>query len=163
MIRLIAAIDLLRGIADENGIPWNLPSDHDYYIKKVSKGRILIGYNTYVAHKETLHDRTEYVATRRSEALREGFKLVHDTHKFLAQDTLTWVLGGSHLFESTIDQADELYITQVNGDFNCTKFFPKFEDKFVLIKRSAIQKENGTEFQYQVWKNKRLLTATELE
>lgn len=163
MIRFIAAIDLMRGIADDNGIPWDLPSDHEYYVKKVSKGRVLMGYNTYSAHQNTLHGKTEYVATTRSEPLREGFKAISDTDAFLQQNTLTWVLGGSQLFESLIDKADELYITQVNGDFNCTKFFPSFENKFVLVKRSPIQKENGTEFQYQIWRAKRLLTTTELD
>lgn len=46
---------------------------------------------------------------------------------------------------------DELYITQVNGTFHCTKF--PFEEKFTLVRKSAIHKENGTEFQkWQVWK-----------
>lgn len=161
MIRLIAAIDLLRGVANEQGIPWDLPSDHAYYVNKVSKGKILMGYGTYINHKDTLHGRTEYVATSHLEPLRDGFERVEDIDAFFAQNSLTWVLGGSQLFESLLDKADELYITQVNGDFKCTKFFPAFESKFVLTGKSKILKENGTEFQYQVWKNKRLLTAAE--
>jgi len=162
MIRLIAAIDLMRGVADNNGIPWDLPSDHSYYVKKVAKGRVLMGYNTYEMHKAILHSKPEYVATSHSELLRDGFLAIHDTDTFLKENTLTWVLGGSKLFESTIDVADELYITQVNGDFKCTKFFPSFENKFVLISKSVIKKENGIEFQYQIWQNKRLLTTGDL-
>ena len=163
MIRFIAAIDSLRGIADDKGIPWSLPSDHDHYVKKVSKGRILMGYGTYLAHSETLHGHTEYVATSHLEPLREGFKRVEDIDAFINSKALTWVLGGSQLFDSVLDKADELHITQVNGSFGCTKFFPAFEEKFVLVKRSAIKKENGTEYQYQVWKNKRLLSASDLQ
>lgn len=163
MIRLIATIDLMRGIADDNGIPWNLPGNHEYYVKKVSKGRVLMGYNTYLAHSATLHSKIEYVATSRSEPLREGFECVEYIEPFLAENTLTWVLGGSALFKSAIEFADELYITQVNGDFKCTKFFPKFEDRFYLVKRSVIKKENGTEFQYQIWKNKKFLMAAQLD
>lgn len=163
MIRFIAAIDLMGGIATDTGIPWNLPSDHEHYVKKVSKGRILMGYGTYLNHSSTLHGRTEYVATTRSEPLRDGFEAVHDVDTFLSEKALTWVLGGSKLFNAYLDKADELYITQVNGDFNCTKHFPSFEKKFTLIAKSCIKKENGTEFQYQVWKNNRLLTARDSE
>lgn len=157
MIKLIAAIDFMRGIADEQGIPWNLPSDHKYYVNKVSKGKVLMGRGTYKNHAKPLHNKTEYVATTRSEPLRQGFEAVHDIDTFLNQKALIWVLGGSQLFEATIDKADELYITQVCGDFNCTKFFPEFSNKFYLHSRSKIHKENGIEFQYQVWKNKKYL------
>lgn len=161
MIRLIAAIDLLRGIADDNGIPWNLPSDHAYYVKNVSKGRVLMGYGTYENHADTLHGRTEYVATSRLEPLRSGFEAVHNVDSFVKQKGLTWAIGGSKIFESLIDKADELYITQVNGDFECTKFFPAFENKFTLVSRSKIYKENGTEFQYQIWRSNKLLRTAD--
>lgn len=163
MIRFIAAIDTFRGLADNDGIPWDLPSDYQYYTKKVSRGRILMGYGTYLAHSQTLHGHTEYVATSHLQPLREGFKRVEDIDTFLNSKSLTWVLGGSQLFESLLDRADELYITQVNGNFHCTKFFPAFEEKFTLVRKSAIHKENGTEFQYQVWKNKRNLLTTDLQ
>lgn len=163
MIRFIAAIDLMGGIATDDGIPWNLPSDHEHYVKKVSKGRILMGYGTYLNHSRTLHGHTEYVATARSKPLREGFKRVSDVDSFLSESPLTWVLGGSQLFSQYLDRADELHITQINGDFNCTKHFPSFEKKFTLVAKSPIKKENGTEFQYQVWKNNRLLTARDSE
>ena len=156
MIRLIAAIDSLRGIANEEGIPWDLPSDSAYYKKKVSRGKILMGYGTYLNHASPLHNATEYVATSRLEPLRDGFKAVADIDLFLNQGGLTWVLGGSVLFESALPYADELYITQVNGNFHCTKFFPSFEKDYVLVKKSSIKKENGTEFQYQIWRSKRL-------
>lgn len=158
MIRLIVAIDSLRGIADDNGIPWDLPSDTAYYRKKVSQfGKILMGYGTYKHRQQTIQpNTTEYVAVSHFKPLRTGFECVDDIDSFLEQNNEVWVLGGSQLFESLIDKADELYITQVNGDFNCTKFFPRFENKFVLTKKSRIHKENGIEFQYQVWKPKEL-------
>lgn len=156
MIRFIAAIDSLRGMADDSGIPWNLPTDSAHYKKTVTQsGKILMGYGTYTNHQETLQPNTiEYVAVRHFKPLRAGFECISDVDTFLKQNELVWVLGGSKLFESLIDQADELYITQVCGDFGCTKFFPAFESGFTLVKRSPIREENGIEFQYQVWKSK---------
>lgn len=157
MIRFIAAIDSMRGIANKNGIPWDLPSDHKYYVDKVSRGQILMGHGTYLNHQNLLHGGPEYVATSRSKALREGFVPVKDIQAFLNNNRLIWVLGGSKLFESLIAQADELYITQVDGDFHCDRFFPSFEKDFFLAGKSKIKRENGIDFQYQIWRSNRYL------
>lgn len=159
MIKLIAAIDSLCGIATDSGIPWDLPSDHQYYVSKVASGKILMGYNTYLEHSSTLYDRPEYVLTSRSEPLREGFIAVSDLDTFLKQNRDTWVLGGSAIFEAALPYADKLYITQVNGIFDCTKFFPSFGEDFFLCEKGKIKKENGVEFQHQIWKSKKLATT----
>lgn len=148
---MIAAIDSLRGIADDNGIPWNLPSDKEYYRNKIKSSIVLMGRNTYESHAAPLSNRVNYVLTSHVEPLRAGFHAIDDLDSFLAQNLDIWVVGGSGVFEALIDKADELYITQVNGDFKCTKFFPSFESKFELDAKKKIKKENGILFQYQIW------------
>jgi dihydrofolate reductase len=156
MIKLIVAIDSYNGIANESGIPWDLPSDSKYYKDKVSTGTIVMGYGTYRKHDKPLHDNPEYVLTSHVEPLRSGFIPIDDIDTFLAKRRNVWVLGGSGVFEAAIKYADRLYITQVDGNFNCTKFFPSFGHEFELIEKSKIHKENGTLFQYQVWQRKGL-------
>ena len=157
MIRFIAAIDEKRGIADDNNIPWlgKLPSDTEYYRDKIKTGKILMGYGTYQVISKPYHERINYVATNNSEILNEGFEAVKDARAFIQNtDEDVWVLGGAGLFASTIDLADELYLTQVEGDFNCTKFFPKFEQDFELISKTKSLTENGIKFRFEVWKRK---------
>lgn len=156
MIKLIAAIDSLGGIADDTGIPWSIPSDSEYYKKVISaSGKVLMGYNTYLNHEETITSKTEYVVTSHTEPLRAGFVPVSDIETFLTQTPYIWVVGGSGVFKEAIPLADYLYITQVEGDFNCTKFFPKFGDDFEMIRSSKILTENGYKYQYQIWQNKK--------
>lgn len=155
MIRFIAAIDSLRGIADDKGIPWNLPSDKEYYRNQIKDSIVLMGRKTYESHAAPLSSRVNYVLTSHVEPLRAGFHAIDDIDSFLAQKLDIWVVGGSGVFEAVLPHADELWITQVNGDFGCTKFFPRFEDQFYLYKRKRIMRENGIEFQYQIWKNKK--------
>jgi dihydrofolate reductase len=59
MIRLIAAIDKSRGIADEHGIPWQgkIPTDTRYFREQTAEGTIVMGYGTYVEYDRPLHDR----------------------------------------------------------------------------------------------------------
>jgi dihydrofolate reductase len=63
-----------------------------------------------------------------------------------------WNLGGALLFASTFDMADELYITQLEGNFGCTKFFPAYKDDFYLVSQSEPVTENNITFRFEVWK-----------
>lgn len=155
MIRFIAAIDSKRGIADDKGIPWDLPTDKAYYRAKIRGQDYLIGYATYVHHTKPLPDTPTFVASEETGDLRPGFKKVTDARAFLtSRSEDVWVGGGAGLFESVFDLADELYLTRIDADFNCTKFFPEFESDFELVNSTEPQTENNTTFRFQIWKHK---------
>lgn len=105
MIKLIATIDLLRGIAQVD-----LPSVAEYQEKKIKNGG-----------------------------------LISDPDRF----------------DELIEQADELYITQLCSDLDCKKFFPHFENDFRLAKKSPIKRENGLEYQHQLWRRLARVKHTE--
>jgi dihydrofolate reductase len=157
MIRFIAAIDSKRGLADDNGIPWDLPTDRKFFVEQTQKGIILMGKGTYQEFKKPMHGRTNYVATFSDEKLLSGFEAVNDVPAFYEQhkDEVINNIGGAGLFSSTLDYADELIITQLEADFNCTKFFPKFDHKFKLVSKSKPHHENGITYYFEVWKAKK--------
>ena len=78
-----------------------------------------------------------------SDQLRPGFDPIATldelTREQVGEDI--WVIGGAAVFTSTIAQADELLLTQVEGDFGCTKFFPPYREDFVLGEQGAEQHE----------------------
>lgn len=157
MIRFIAAIDQNQGIADDHGIPWQgkIPVDVKHFRSQIKTGTKLMGYGVYAEMARPYPGGMNYVASTRDQDLREGFSLVKDAHQFLVEAKGdTWNLGGAMLFASTIDLADELYITQLDQDFHCTKFFPKFKDDFVLKSESQSMTENGIIYTFQVWSRK---------
>lgn len=154
MIRAIVAIDSKKGMANDRGIPWHLPTDIQYFRDKVSQGRVLMGYGTYLEIKQPFNAQ-DYVATTKHTALRPNFVAVSNAKEFLTniKDDV-WVIGGAGLLACTLDLLEELYITQVQSDFHCSKFFPEFEDKFVLTSESQPIVENGVTFTFQVWHHK---------
>lgn len=152
---MIAAIDSKRGIANEQGIPWHLPSDVAYFREKTKHGRVVMGAGMYKELAEPLPDRENYVLTRDPESLRPGFLPVNDLPDFLkvaANDI--WVIGGAVTYELGLPFADELYLTELDQDFQCTKFFPDFADAFELSQESEPQTENGITFRYRVYRRK---------
>lgn len=157
MIRFIAALDKRLGLASEHGIPWQglLPTEVAYYRHKIANSTVLMGYGTYLEYRKAPPNRHVMVATTKTAALRPGFKKVNDARAFLktVKHDL-WVEGGSKLFASTLDLADELYLTRIDHDFHCTKFFPPFQKQFKLKSKGQINQENGLTFWFEVWQKR---------
>ncbi|HVC35990.1 MAG TPA: dihydrofolate reductase [Candidatus Dormibacteraeota bacterium] len=154
MIRFIAAIDIRRGLANENGIPWQgkLPTDVAYFRNKTTGGNLLMGYGWYQEQEHPLANRRNIVATTKDELLRDGFEKVKDAREYLRNSTQdVWVGGGAQLFETTIDLADELYLTKIETDFHCTKFFPPYETNFKLVSSRGPIAENGLQFSFCIY------------
>ena len=97
------------------------------------------------------------VATHKTAKLRPGYKQVTDPLEYTknAKEDV-WVGGGAIVFSQLFDLADELYITQLEGDFHCSKFFPDFRTEFELVHSSKTHTENGINFSFQTWKRKSL-------
>lgn len=169
MIRFIAAIDNKMGLANEHGIPWQgkIPTDVAYFRDMTIGSTVMMGAGWYKEQQKPLINKRNIVATRNPEPLRPGFERAEDARKFLKKfkavktsqvDTVRgsdiWVGGGAGLFASTLDLADELYLTRIDADFDCTKFFPDFEDEFELKSSSDPITENGVTYHFETWSRK---------
>ena len=151
-VRAIAAIDNNQGFANENGIPWELPTEHKYYTDTVYGNLVLMGYGTYLNHPHKIHEYEEYVLTSNPKPLRDGFVAVNSLVEFInSKKQDIWILGGEKVFEEALPYLDELYLTQIHGDFKCTKFFPPFKHLFKLAHEADTLSENGIDFNYQIW------------
>lgn len=154
MIRFIAAIDEKRGIANDKGIPWlgKLPTDVKQYREHIHGSPIIMGLGHYLELNKPYPDSDNYVAAPADFELAPGFSLVTDAHAFLQEfEGDIWNIGGAMLYESTLDLADELYLTRLQCDFGCTKFFPAFKDDFTPVDVTPQQVENGITFSFERW------------
>lgn len=155
MIRAIAAIDEKRGIAAKGKIPWDIPTDVQYFREQTLGGIVLMGRETYEQFKGPLPNRRNVVASRSLQTVREGFELTNNAHAFLQNERDVWVIGGAGLYEALLDDCDELYITHINGDYNCDRFFPSINIKYILNSSSITHKQNGYTFTFAVYKRNR--------
>jgi dihydrofolate reductase len=156
MIRLIAAMDSRRGIATASGIPWKLPGDTAYFRQKTTTGLIVMGWATYNEFAAPLHGRENFVLSTRPGDLREGFEGVSSLDQLHAAhpDEDIWVIGGAAVYAETISEAEELLVTEVLGDFNCTKFFPTFSDDFALTARGDDQQDGSLTYRFETWRRR---------
>ena len=68
-------------------------------------------------------------------------------------------MGGAALFASTFDLITDLHLTQLEGDFHCTKFFPDYKDSFSLMVRSEPITENGITYRFESWRKSSLVAV----
>jgi dihydrofolate reductase len=157
MIRLIAAIDSRRGIATDSGIPWRLPGDTAYFHEKTATGVIVMGWATYTEFAAPLHGRENFILTSRSEPLRTGFRPIGSLDELVTDhpDQDIWVIGGATVYGESIGEAGELLLTQVVGDFDCTKFFPPYRADFLLAAQGEDRQEGGITYRFETWQRLR--------
>lgn len=156
MIRAIAAADDKLGLAKDGEIPWVIPEDIAYFRQKTLHSAVIMGKDTYEVFSRSLPDRRNLVASRSLSAVRPGFELIDDVEAFFRQsDEDIWIIGGAGLFGSTLQYCDELYLTRVQGDFDCDRFFPEFKSEFSLVEESTVHEQDGYRFKYATYKKNR--------
>jgi len=154
VIRAIVAADERLGLATDKGIPWNVPADKKYFRAKTAGGIVVMGLATYVDFAQPLPDAANFVATEHSAELRPGFMATGDVEGFLDSDhdREVWIIGGARLFQSTLDYVQQIYLTRVEGDFGCTKFFPEFQESFDLASdESSPVVVDTPSIRFQIW------------
>jgi dihydrofolate reductase len=158
MIRQIVAIDSKRGIAKDGVQPWKLPGDEAYFGKltKGYGGLVLMGSKTFEVIGHPLPDRENFVVSRDGGEI-PGVTVVSDLEQFLAgfkeAQKDIWIIGGAKIYELTLSLTDELYVTEIEADFDCNQFYPDFlQAGFTAAETGEKQVENDVSFRFCVYK-----------
>ena len=132
MITLIAAIGRNNEIGFKGRFPWkNIPEDLKHF-KSYTMGKMLImGYKTYESIGKPLPGRRSIVITHHKLEFAED--LVIPAHSIEEALSLKQhypelvVIGGSTIYNQTIDIATKLVITHIEADFQADTFFPTID------------------------------------
>ena len=153
MIRHIVAFDQVHGIAKNGVQPWFIPEDEQYFSAKTKTygGNILVGSTTFRLFEHPLRERRNFVVTRHTEPLI-GAEIVNDPESFLKSFTDDlWIIGGTEIFKQTMTVADELYVTTIEANFGCDRFYPEINNEFELVSKTDTQEQNGFRFRYEIY------------
>jgi dihydrofolate reductase len=153
MIKIIVAVDSKMGIANESGIPWHVDQDKLYYREKIKDSNVLMGRVTYDEQKQPVSSGNNYVLTH-LDSLRPGFIKVNQIDELMRRADDIWIIGGENIYKQTLDFAEQIFITRIEGDYKCTKFFPEFEEDFTLSASTETNVENGIKFRFEIYNRK---------
>jgi len=135
-LAIIVAQDKNRAIGINNKLPWHLPEDLRYF-KQVTMGKpIIMGRKTFESIGRPLPGRVNIVISRQDSYEPKGVKVVDSlpAARELAESIClidgvdeAMVIGGAQIYAQAIEEADRLYLTEVDAEINGDAWFPEFE------------------------------------
>lgn len=176
MHSIIAAHDQNFGIGKENKLPWHIEGDLKFFqnVTTVSaaslatgmqlQNAVVMGRNTWqsLPGGRPLKRRTNIVLTKnavfplpdrvlRASNLQEALQIAADR-----ACPKIFVIGGAAVYREamTMDIFDTLYITEVEGVYDCDTFLPDYKNIFTLFESSPLNLENNYRYQFKTYKRK---------
>lgn len=171
---IIAALDVQRGIGRNNDLAWHLSADLKHFKEVTNGGIVIMGRKTWESLPEAfrpLKNRSNIVISRSDLDLPEGVFLAHslDEALKLAEShglqpdagvkpgasvrpdggvKQAFVIGGATLYAEAIlhPACTELYLTHVEGSFDCDVFFPEYDRLFALSAREPEKVETPADW-----------------
>jgi dihydrofolate reductase len=129
-LSLIVAFAKNRVIGLNNTLPWHLPEDLKRFRALTMGHHIIMGRKTFESLGRLLPGRTTIIVTRNKDYKVEGALIAHSLQSALvlaAGDAEPFVIGGAELYKQGLELATQLYITEVQGEYEGDAFFPEID------------------------------------
>jgi dihydrofolate reductase len=138
-INIVVAMDADRGVGKNDRIPWHIREDLVRLRNLTKEKYVILGRKTYES-MVWYYDKSgkkmpgkEYVVITRDmeyKPKREDAAAMHSIDEALAyvagKSDEVFVIGGAKIFAQTLGMADRLYLTIVEGTYDCDTFFPDY-------------------------------------
>lgn len=127
----IVAMDENGLIGKNNQLPWHLPADLKHF-KAITTGHpIIMGRKTYESIGRPLPNRTNIVVTKDPEYHATGCIVVTTIDEAIQQAAAAstdkaFIIGGSTIYQQTMDRIDRLYMTIVHHAFEGDTYLNNF-------------------------------------
>jgi dihydrofolate reductase len=130
IVSLIWAMAKNRVIGIENRLPWKLPADMKWFRQNTLGKPIIMGRKTYESFGgKPLPDRHNIIVTKDPGYSQQHATVCHSIDEALqACDNAdeVMIIGGMSLYTQTLPNADKLYMTVVDAEFEGDAWFPEF-------------------------------------
>ena len=154
MISIICAMDEKRGIGKDNKIPWHIKDDL-LKLKSLTKNHVVIlgrkTYDSMVGYYDKtgrpMPGKIYLVVTRDAnyKPARDNAATVTSVESAIKkaeeQAGEVFVTGGAQIFQQVMHLTDKLYLTIVEGYYNCDTFFPDYSDFRKVISEESRESE----------------------
>lgn len=156
IISIIAALDENGCIGGNNSLLWHIPEDMKWFKEQTLFKAVIMGRKTYESLPNTLPNRRMVVVSH--EVVEGDVDHYFDIKSAIkGYEGEIMIIGGGSIYEQTIDIADRLYLTRVEGEHDVgvdnPVYFPDvdFSDWYQIYSRPG----DGCEF--QIWCRKKLM------
>ena len=137
IISLIAAVDSKNGIGLNGKMPWgHIKEDMEFFRKMTTGFTVIMGRCTFESlGNKPLPDRRNIVISStpnlvyysRYHNIFYEFSLEDAIIKLLREKEI-FIIGGESIYKRAIYYADTIYLTHIDKDYNCDRFFPDMDE-----------------------------------
>ena len=154
---IIAAKAANNVIGKDNSLPWHLPADLDFFLRKIENQFLIAGRKFFesVQGREVFHAGAKGIVISRQKDYQSPIhQVAHSIEEAFQMAEKTgvprlYILGGGEIYKQTIDQSDHLIITEIHENFSGDTFFPEIDQfQWQEIIRIDCQKDAVNPYNY---------------
>jgi dihydrofolate reductase len=119
-----------RVIGLNNKLPWHLSEDLKHFKSLTTGHTVIMGRKTYESIGKPLPNRRNIVISRNVNTFYDGVEMTHsleDAFSISSNDEEVFIIGGSNIYEQSLDLVEQLYITEIKKTFEGDAFFPDID------------------------------------
>lgn len=127
MINCIVAVERNQGIGFEGQMPWpHLKGDMAWFKKMTTNQIVIMGSTTFESIGNPLPNRINVVISRKKTLGDHTFIDCGSALDFCSveyPDKEIFIIGGSAIYESYLHIIDKFYVTEIDEEYKCDRFF----------------------------------------
>lgn len=154
IVSLIAAVADNGVIGRDNGLPWRIKSEMQYFKRTTMGAPVIMGRKNYDAMKRALPGRRNIVMTRDAAVSLPDADIAHTPQAALALAAgapEVFVIGGAEIYRLMLPLAHKIYLTEVHLAPAGDVLFPPFDrDEWVETKREFHPRTEGEDAGYTI-------------
>lgn len=141
-----------RAIGKDNRLLWSIPEDMRRFRSLTTGHAVIMGQRTYESIGHPLPERTNIVLTQDKTFQAPGCVVCYSLEEALSiarerERNEVFVIGGGSVYMQFLPQADRLYLTLVDGDFDADTFFPEYGE-FTRVVESERGGSDGCRYEF---------------
>lgn len=145
MLKAIFACDDKWGIGKNGELPWPHNSEDLKWFKRMTDGHtVIMGRKTWeslpkrpLPNRQNIVVSSQFVEGARTLSHKDFLNYVQDN-----EEEVLWLIGGAQLLDSCVHLLDELWLSRIQGDFECDTILPR--TKIVgLMNLESVYEQDG--------------------
>lgn len=131
MIRAILACDDDWGIGKDGDLPWPYnPADLKWFKETTVNNAVVMGRKTWDSLPMKPLPKRKNIVVSRSLKAPVGVEVIspdiyNSRMSILSKEMPVWIIGGAQLLENSLSILDEIWLSRIQGTYDCDTFLPK--------------------------------------
>lgn len=129
-ISIIAAVGKNLELGKNNDLIWHFKEDMRFFKETTTGHTVVMGRKTFESLPKALPNRRNIVISSNSDYVAEGAEVVTDINDIysLAENDEVFIIGGGKIYSRFINDADKLYLTEIDAaQPSADVYFPSFD------------------------------------